>query len=332
MTPQVFSLIIIFLLFSMTTLYMGESISRSRERLIKIGLTHSEQHSFTSGFKEFQKCLEERSQGRLRVKIFHSAQVGSEREMQEMLTLGTLDMTVTGVVNLYEPLFAVFEMPYLYQDRAHVIRAMESPAMQTVAESLVPKGLRLIGFFENGFRHITNSVRAIHHPADLKGLRIRVPENIAQFVTFQTFGTVPTSMSFSELYMALSQGMMDGQENPLQNIYQGSLYNVQQHLAMTRHIYNAAYVLMSERLWGSLKEEDRKLIQECMDQATLWQLSHMVERDRELEGILIEKGMEFTYPDLTEFERAAQPAYNVIYNRLGPRAREIVEEIRSLEN
>ena len=297
-------------------------------RFIKIGVTHSQQHSFTRALRMFGRRLEERTDGRFRVKVYFGGQLGSEKVLQEMLTIGTAEMTVTGLLNAYEPLFALFEMPYLYRDREHIMQVNAGPVMEEVAASLPPRGLRLIGFYENGFRHITNSVRPIHQPSDLVGLKIRTPENQAQIETFRALGADAVSMPFSELYSALLLGTVQGQENPLQNIWSGRLHEAQDHIAMTGHIYNSAYVLISERFWKTLSEEDRRIFRECVAESSRRQLDYMKRRDVELEGLLKEAGMQFTRPDRREFEEASRPAYDVIYEKFGPRAREIVQQIR----
>jgi tripartite ATP-independent transporter DctP family solute receptor len=300
----------------------------TRARVVKVGVMHSQQHSFTKALRRFGRNLEVRTNGRFRVKVYFGAQLGSEKVLQEMLTIGTAEMTVTGLLNTYEPLFAVFEMPYLYCDREHVLKVNAGPVMQEVAASLPPRGLRLIGFYENGFRNITNSVRPVNRPADVVGLKIRTPENQAQIETFRALGADPVSMPFSELYSALLLGTVEGQENPLQNIWSGRLHEAQDHIAMTGHIYNSAYVLISERFWRTLSRDDRRAFRECVADSSRWQLDYMKRRDVELAEQLKAAGMQFTYPDKGAFEEACRPAYEAIYDRLGPRAREIVRRIR----
>jgi TRAP-type C4-dicarboxylate transport system substrate-binding protein len=124
--------------------------------------------------------------------------------------------------------------------------------------------------------------------------------------------------------------VVDGQENPLQNIWSGRLFEAQDHLALTGHIYNSAYVLVGEHFWGSLAPEDQVLIQQWLDESSRWQLDLMRELDLELEQRLRDEGMQVTSPDKAEFESAARPAYDAIYRRLGPEAPEIVEQIRAL--
>lgn len=319
--------------FILILFYIAASGCRPEQQsnLIKIGLTHGKSHSFSQALEYFKDSLEMKSGGRMKVKIFHSSQIGSEKEMQEMLTIGSLDICISGILNTYEPLFTLFEMPYLYRDRDHVIKINNSEIMQEVASSLQNNGIILIGFYENGFRNISTSRTPVYHPEDLKGLKIRTPENPAQIQTIKALGGIPTPLSFSELYTALVQGVADGQENPLQNIWFGRLYESQKYIAKTHHIYNSAYITASKRLWDRLSREDRELLKACIHESSLWQLEYMKQLDRELEENMKKEGVTFTYPDREEFARATRPAYDVIYDMYGGRAREIVKRIQELE-
>lgn len=300
-------------------------------RLVKIGVSHGPTHSFTMAMERFGRNIEEMSGGRYRARVYDSASIGSEKEMQEMLTIGTLEVTITGVLNTYEPLFSLFELPYLYRDRAHVLRVIGSGLPEEIGASLESKGLHLFGFVENGFRNITNSVRPIETPADVRGLLIRTPENPAQIETMRALGAIPTPMSYAELYTALLQGVVDGQENPLQQIWTGRLYEAQKYCAMTHHIYSSSHVLIGERFWQSLSDDDRALFRAAMEKASAWQMQYMEDLDADLENELKDAGMEFTWPDRTAFAEACRPAYDMLLGRLGPRAREIVARIQAME-
>ena len=280
--------------------------------------------------ERFGEELEAAAPGRFTVSIFPSAQLGSEREMQEQLTIGTLEVTVTGVLGIYEPKLALLELPYLFRDRDHIRAAQQSEAVQDLAASLPANGLRLIGFVENGFRNITNNVRPIESPEDVSGMMIRTPENAAQVETFRALGAQPTPMPFSELYAALRQGVVDGQENPLQNIYDGRLHEVQEHLALTGHIYNSAYIVISEQFFQSLPEEDRDAVLAAAQAAGTWQFELIAARDEELLQALRDAGMQVTEPDQDAFRAATEPAYEVFFGQFGDEARDFVEAVRSM--
>lgn len=297
---------------------------------LRIGHGHSENHSFHLAMERLAEILEENAPDMFNVTLYPSAQLGSEREMQEQLTVGTLEATITGVLAIYEPKMALLELPYLFRDRDHILAAQQSDVVADLAASLPDQGLRLAGFLENGFRNITNSVRPIEAPEDLEGLAIRTPENMAQIETFRALGASPTPMAFSELYSALGQGVVDGQENPLQNIYDGRLYEVQEHLALTGHIYNSAYVVLSEDFYQGLGDEERDVLQDAIDEATLWQFNYIAELDEDLLERLVDGGMQVTEPDQDAFRDAASGAYDAFYAEFGEDAEDFVEAIGNL--
>ena len=300
----------------------------SGKRFVKIGLTHSKNHSYTRALERIAEEVEEKTNGTIEVKIYHSSRLGSEKEMQEMLTIGSLDMSVTGLLSNYNPLFAIFEMPYLYRDRKHVYSVFTGEAFKDLVSTIEPYGITVPGFYENGFRNITNSIKPINSPEDLDGLMIRVPENPAYVATMEALGALPVTLSFSELYTALLQGVADGQENPLQNIWFGRFYEAQEYLAKTQHVYNAAYLIAGTKFWDKLTPDDRSIFQTAINNSVKWQLSQMEQLDIEFEKKLKNEGMKFTYPDLSAFARAAAPAYETMYASLGSDAKKLVGQIK----
>ncbi len=302
----------------------------SAQTALKIGHGHSDKHSFHLAMEKFSEILEQKAPGAFTVTIFPQAQLGSEREMQEQLTTGTLEVTITGVLAIFEPKITLLELPYLFRDREHIKKGQSSEAVEQLVAGLPAKGVRLVGFLENGFRNITNNTRPINTPEDVKGLKIRTPENLAQVETFNALGASPTPMAFSELYAALRQGVVDGQENPLQNIYDGKLFEVQKYLALTGHIYNSAYVLVSESFYQGLKPEERTAIEEALKEATDWQFDYIAQRDKELLEALKKEGMEVTEPDTEQFRAATAPAYDAFYAKFGDDARNFVKAIEGL--
>jgi tripartite ATP-independent transporter DctP family solute receptor len=302
----------------------------SAQTALKIGHGHSDKHSFHLAMEKFSEILEQKAPGAFTVTVFPQSQLGSEREMQEQLTTGTLEVTITGVLAIFEPKITLLELPYLFRDREHIKKGQSSEAVQQLAAGLPAKGVRLVGFLENGFRNITNNTRPINTPEDVKGLKIRTPENLAQVETFNALGASPTPMAFSELYAALRQGVVDGQENPLQNIYDGKLFEVQKYLALTGHIYNSAYVLVSESFYQGLKPEERMAIEEALKEATDWQFDYIAQRDQELLEELKKAGMEVTEPNKEAFRAATAPAYDAFYAKFGDDARNFVKAIEGL--
>lgn len=324
---NVFILIVvcIFLIIFSTSLFAAE-----KPIIIKVGHGHTATHSYQLGLEQSKKIIEEKTNGRITLKFYPSAQLGNERQMQESLTVGTLEMTITGLVNLYDPAFALFDFPYLYTNREQIKAVMYSDLMDDMGKVLVKKGMRIIGLMEVGFRMITSN-KPIRTPDDLKGFKIRTPESNAQIETFRAMGAKPTPMSFNELYGALQQGIVDGQENPLENIYNAKFFEIQKYITASKHIYNFAYVLVSEKFWQTLSKEDQNLLTYAVREGSFWQIDYLSKREAELEQILKDKGMQFIYPDLDLFKKASLGAYeSEFFKKLEPRSSEIIKQIRDI--
>lgn len=298
--------------------------------VLRLGHGHTADHSYQKGMEQAAEMLAEETNGRITIQFFPSAQLGNERQMQEQLSAGTLDMTITGLVNLYDPAFALFDFPFLYDNRDQVKAVMYSDLMDEMNQTLIDNGLRIVGLMEVGFRNVTSNI-PIESPGDLNGFKIRTPESPAQIETFRALGATPTPMSFSELYTALQQGVVDGQENPLENIYNGTLYEVQDYVNVTRHIYNFAYVLISEQTWQRLSEDDRAIVAEAIEMGSLWQIDWAEDNEANYEQMLRDEGMEFIYPDRDAFRDASQGAYSSEFvQNLEPRASDILAQIRAI--
>jgi len=298
--------------------------------VIKVGHGHTATHSYQVGLEHSAKAIAEKTNGRITLKFYPSAQLGNERQMQESLTTGTLEMTITGLANLYDPAFALFDFPFLYDNRTQIKNVMYSDLMKEMGKGLIKKGLRIVGLMEVGFRNVTSN-KPINTPADLKGFKIRTPESPAQIECFKAMGATPTPMSFSELYGALQQGVVDGQENPLENIYNGKLYEVQKYVNVTRHIYNFAYVFISEKFWKTLSPEDMGLIAAEIKKGCLWQIDYLKEKEADYANKLKERGMTFVEVDRNLFREAAMGAYESNFvKKLEPRSSEIIKEIRRI--
>ena len=300
------------------------------QHTLRMGLVHTPTHSYHATFEFFKENVEARTDGRITVQIIHSGQLGGEREMQEMVSLGTLEMSLTGVIVVYEPMFAIFELPFLYTDRDHVRRVIDAGIIQEASEGLLTHDLRLVSMVENGFRNITNSKRPINGPGDVAGLTIRTPENAAQVETFRALGAVVTPMAFNELYGALQQGVVDGQENPLQNIMSGRLYEVQDHLAITGHIYNLAYIVASEAFLNRLSPEDRAIVLEEALAMSDFQLDLAEAQEDQLLDELVGFGMQVTNPDQEAFRDATAGVYDIFFERFGDQARDYIARIEGL--
>src|SRR5689334_24731549 len=202
---------------------------------------------------EFAKRANAKLAGKATIVVYGSSQLGGDKEMLQKLKLGTLDFALPSTVMSSEAdLFGLFEMPYLVKDRAHmqkIEKAIFWPKLEPAAEV---KGLKILAVWENGYRHITNNKRPIVTPADLQGIKLRVPEGKWRVKMFQAYGANPSPMKFSEVFTALQTGVMDGEENPFAQIYSAKFYEVQKYLSLTGHVYSPAYLAVGIKKWDRL--------------------------------------------------------------------------------
>lgn len=258
------SISIVLLSILCVTLAFGTAFAKEEYR-IKFGYSASDKETNFITFSDtFKKYVEETSKGRIVVDLYANAQLGGERQMLEGMTLGTIEMAMLspGIAANIAPKFQVLDLPYLFKDRKAAYKVLDGKLMGILNEQLLPKGVRLVGFAENGFREITNNTKVIKSPADLKGLKIRVQPIPAHLELFKAFGANPTPVDFGELYTALLQKTVDAQENPVTLIYSSKLYEVQKYMTMSDHVYAPSAVFISEAFYKRLPADLQKMVTE----------------------------------------------------------------------
>ena len=232
------------------------------------------------------------------------------RELLQKLKLGTVDIALPSTVMSSESdLFGVFEMPYLVKDRNHMKRIENEVFWKTLAPTAETKGLKVIAVWENGYRHITNSKRPINTPADLQGIKLRVPEGKWRVKMFQAYGANPSPMKFSEVFTALQTGVMDGQENPFTQIYSAKFQEVQKFLSLTGHVYTPAYVTVGAKKWASLPADVRSTLEAVAKETQSYVYAEAEKGDSELLGKLKSAGMQVNTPNKDAFIAASKPVY-----------------------
>lgn len=207
----------------------------------------------------FAKEVETRTGGRYKVQNFFSAALGGERESIEGVQLGTIDLTwsSTGPVPNFVPEAKILDIPFLFRDKAHARAVLDGPIGQELLAKFEPKGFKALAWAENGVRHMTNSKREVKSPDDLKGMKLRTMENPIHIAAYKTFGIVPTPMAFPEVFTALQQGTVDGQENPLSTIMAAKFEQVQKHASLTGHVYSPGLFLMTKAVFDKLSAADK---------------------------------------------------------------------------
>jgi TRAP-type transport system periplasmic protein len=245
-----------------------------------------------------------------KVVVYGSSQLGGDAELLQKVKLGTVDMALPStVMSSVVPQFGLFEMPYLVKDRAHMKRiekAIVWPKLEPLAEK---QGYKMLGVWENGFRQITNNKHPINVPSDLKGIKLRVPKGKWRVKMFQAYGATPSAMSLSETFVALQTGVMDGQENPLSQIYSSKFQEVQKYLSMTDHVYTPAYLVVSKRKFATLPADVQKILEDTAKQVQPWIYQQAAVQDKVLLGKLKQAGMKVNYANKQAFINASKPIY-----------------------
>lgn len=237
----------------------------SAQTELKISIAVAQNSIQGTAIDTFAEEIKKRTDGRYMVSTFYAGALGAEREAVEAVQLGTLDLTFTstGPVSNFVPEVKVFDVPYLFKDYAHARAVLDGPIGQEMLNKFPSKGMVALAWGENGFRHMTNSKHPIHTPADMENLKIRTMENPIYIQSFKAFGILPTPMAWTELFTALQQGTVDGQESPIPIIAASKFDQVQKYLTLTGHTYSPCVFLMNKALYDKLSPEDQKVFVEA---------------------------------------------------------------------
>ena len=278
---------------------------------IKLGHVGEPGSLFAASADEFAKRANARLGGKAKVVVFGSSQLGGDKEMLQKVKLGTLDMALPSTVMSSEvDLFGIFEMPYLVKDREHMKRIEQAVFWPTLAPAAEKKGLTVLAVWENGYRQLTNNKRPIKVPDDLKGIKLRVPEGKWRVKMFQTYGANPSPMKFSELFTALQTGVMDGEENPLTQIYSAKLQEVQKYLSLSGHVYTPAYLVVGTRKWATMPADVKKILADTAKETQAFVYETAARQETELLGKLKQAGMQVNDVDKDAFVAASKPIYD----------------------
>jgi tripartite ATP-independent transporter DctP family solute receptor len=294
---------------------------KASAQVIQMRLAHyvDEKHPIHLGAKEFAAKVDERTRGKVKITIYPANTLGSPPEVVEQVKLGTLDMCINtqGQLENYVKACATAQIPFVFDDYAHAHRTLDGPAMKWLAPQFENAGFIYLANWEWGFRNVTNNKRAIMKPEDIKGIKLRVPPEFHLQVLFESLGAVVTKIAWPELYMALAQNVVDGQENPLSAIYYQKFYEVQKYLALTRHAYACSMPLMSTKSWAKLNEEQRKIVREEARRSGDWVRKTLNDEETDLIGKFEKAGLKVTRPDIKAFRAVMGPAYEKIFKRYG---------------
>ena len=297
---------------------------------LKLGHVGSPGSLFDLSSIEFAKRVKEKTGGKVVLQVYGASQLGDDTELMQKVKLGTVDMALPStVMSSVVPAFGLFEMPYLVKDRDHMKRIDKEIVWPTLVPIAEKAGYRILATWENGFRQITNNLRAIKAPGDLKGIKLRVPKGKWRVRMFQAYGASPSAMGLSEVFVALQTGVMDGEENPLTQIYTSKFQEVQKYLSMTDHVYTPAYVVTSPRKFDALPEALRKQIQEAAQETQAFVYQTGAKMDDELLGKLKQSGMQVNQADKQAFQKASKSVYDDFSTEV-PNGKQMIEKAIAL--
>ncbi len=260
----------------------------------------------------FAREVEKRTAGRYKVQTFYSGSLGGERESIEAVQLGTQELTFTstGPVPNFVPEARILDIPFLFRDKPHARAVLDGSIGQDMLKTFESKGFKALAWGENGVRHMTNSKRAVTSPDDLKGLKMRTMENPVHVAAYKGFGIITTPMAFPEVFTALQQGTVDGQENPLSVIMAAKFDQVQKHLSLTGHVYSPAIFLMNKGSFDKLTAADQQAFLAAAAEAVKTNRARVDEDDTKGVAELRSKGMQvIENVDKAKFQSALTPVY-----------------------
>ncbi len=314
-----------------TGLAIGLMSAVSAQTVLKLGYATAASSHYGVGSTVFCEDIEKGTQGRYKCQQFPASALGGEREMIEAVQLGTLDMvnTSTGPVGNFVPEVKIVDIPFLFRDYDHARKVMDGPIGQDILTKFPSKGLVALSWTENGFRHMTNNKHPIVKPTDASGLKMRTMENKVHMDGYKTFGIQPTPMAFPEVFGALQQGTVDGQENPIPVILASKFSQVQKYLSLTGHVYSPGLLITSPRLMNKLSDADKKVFYDAAQKAKVAQRKKV--NDDENNGIaqLEKDGMSVVRKvDGQAFRDALVPAYVSYSKEFGADNIRKIQEVR----
>lgn len=297
---------------------------------IKFGHVGSPGSLFALSAEEFAHRANERLGERGQVVVFGASQLGSDEVMLQKLKLGTLELALPStIMSTTVEEFGLFEMPYLVEDREHMKRIEEEILWPELAPLAEERGYTILAVWENGFRHVTNNVRPIVAPSDLRGIKLRTPRGTWRVRLFQEYGANPTPMALSEVFVALQTGVMDGQENPFAQIWASKFQEVQEYLSLTSHVYSPAYVTTGTRAWNRLPEDVRVILLDTARETRDFVYSTAEQMDADLLRELAAAGLQVNEADRDAFVEASRAIYEAFGTEV-PGGAELVRRAMAL--
>ena len=308
----------------------GVEAGAQQEIIFGIGAKPGSLQQITAA--EFTRRANERLAGKAEVKLFDSAQIGKDKELMQKLKLGTVHLALpSSIMSSVADEFGLFDMPFLVKDREHLGRIEDNVFWSEIAPAAEAKGYKVLAVWENGIRHITNNARPIMTPADLDGVKLRTPKSKWRVIMFKTWGANPTPMAFSEVFVALQTGVIDGQENPYTNIWSAKFAEVQKYLSVTGHVYSPAYPTAGKAAFAKLPADVQEVLMSTAREMAQWARAEGAAADDDLRNKLAGAGMEVNVADRAAFVEASKPIYEQFASEV-PTGKALIDQALALSN
>ncbi|KIX17104.1 MULTISPECIES: TRAP transporter substrate-binding protein [Paracoccus] len=317
---------------SMLAMLLGAGPALAQAKVMNLAFTPPADSHYGDAARAFADTIAERSDGAFEIALRPAGALGGERDVIEGLQIGTVELTIssTGPIGNFVPEVYALDFPFLFDDYASAHAVLDGEIGQELLASFQPHGIVGLAWAENGFRHITNSVRPIREPADLSGLKLRTMENEVHIAAFRAAGAAPTPMSWTEVLTSLQQGTIDGQENPIPIVTANNMWEIQDNITLTGHVYSPAVVAMSAIHWDGLTEEQQGWFVEAAQAAAAASRKTVAANEESGIALMRENGMEVIDGiDKAAFAAAVQPAYDEFADRYAP---ELIARIRAAQD
>ncbi|NLV57484.1 MAG: TRAP transporter substrate-binding protein [Clostridiales bacterium] len=311
-------------------LCLGLCASSTAETVLRLAHYATDTHPGGIAAQQFADELADKTNGEIKVEVYPNNELGDPASILEQNILGVVDMSLgtQGSLDKYSKKFATVMLPFVFDSYELAYEVLDGPFYSWIKDELLDQGLVFIGSWDYGFRCLTNSKRPVNVPEDVKGLKIRTPGEIQIFKSMESLGAEVQAIAFNELYLALKQGVVDGQENPLSVIHTQKFYEAQKYLAITKHVYNSMNLVISKVAWDKLTAEQQEILVTASKNAAATMRELIKNGDADYIAKLEAEGMEVTYPDTALFAASMGPAYEAITEYVGDPA--IIDEFLAM--
>ncbi|MCR5562547.1 MAG: DctP family TRAP transporter solute-binding subunit [Desulfovibrio sp.] len=301
------------------------------ELTLRLGHIAEEDNPYAMGAEYFANLVQKKTNGQISIKIYPSGALGNQGDLIQGISNGTIDLALTSCAVLanYIPELSVFELPFIFRDRSHAHKALDSIGMRFSRKG-ESKGIITLAFWENGIRQMTNNIRPIIKPSDMEGLKMRVMEQQICIAMMRLLGAKPIPMPITELYTALKNGIVDGQENPLAHIATKHYYEVQKYVSLTSHTYTAEPLLISKHIWDKLTQEQQLILINAANETRDWQRNLCLAKEQEYLKIIRDSKQcnIIENVDIDAFRKVTQKTWEIYSIVFGDKTLQEVHELR----